>query len=703
MRHTREALKILTAVVLASAAISCKLLLPPRTGEGDIVAGSIAGRVRIPTGSGLPPGSIAITAGVNGTISVDSDWSYSGTINPLAPVLAVVVSPNKSPMLLNVFDSTTSKNDVDTDTTAATLVFIGLGLYTESSAEWKTLLEDLSNVPEVQALASLLTQKLGSNPDVLSTDPPDQEIASGLDAAMAAAMVELQSSRELPVQGFAGPPLSRSVSVQPESQCGLSIAVNSDNQAVATNSMLRYVSATVDGPGVNGIRTLIGSCSPPVLGLRPKDTVLNPDPLPAPSVGLVAAYTIRARGGLDNSNGLFDPDVDGTSLLEAWEISAVANFAMPLISMVLGTSLQSLTAPGLVDSIRVLLAVPLVTFGQNLLDQSLNGDVQLGGLVTELLTGCFNQWIKNWPYWTAVFVTYLGAEAAEITFANVVPGLNVALRILSFTVNGSQLAVGGYAWTSTDMVDVYTVTIGSDEFTVTYYPNGASGGSAPIDSKLYHADDPVTVLGNSGGLFKTGYSFAGWNTRADGNGTTYTQGQTFAMGTTNVTLYTKWTALSTLVEAPSGGSSYYGMYSTGSKAASFVLADSCYVSTISVVLHTPSNTTVNRFNFSVQDALTNPFTTYGSATLTTPLGSVSTQVIDINRILPAGTYYVVGVVPGYYGTPVTPGYVNGWMLSTGAYTGSAGTVTDGLWSYGSGWVFRSDLGAPAFRVEGSAL
>jgi uncharacterized repeat protein (TIGR02543 family) len=684
--------------------ISCKLLLPPRTAEGEVAAGSIAGRVNIPTESGLTPGSIAITAGVNGTIPVDSDWSYSGTIDPRAPVLAVVSSPNESPMLLNIFDSTARKNDLDTDTTAATLVFISLGLFTESSAEWKTLLEVVSNVPEVQALASLLTHKLGSNPDVLSADPPDQDIASGLDAAMAAAMAALQSSGKLSAHGLARSPVSRSVSVQPESQCGLSIAVNSNHQAVATNTMLRYVSVTVDGPGVNGIRTLVGSCSPPVLGLRPKDTVLNPDPLPAPSVGLVAAYTIRARGGLDNSNGLYDPDVDGTSLLEAWEISAVANFAMPLISMVLGTSLQSLTAPGLVDSIRGLLAVPLVTFGQDLLDQSLNRDVQLGRLVTGLLRGSFDQWIKNWPYWTAVFVTYLGAEAAEITFANVVPGLNVALRILSLAVNGSQLVVGSYAWLSTDMVDVYTVTIGSDEFTVTYDPNGASAGSAPIDSNLYHADDPVTVHGNSGGLVKTGYSFAGWNTQADGNGTTYRQAQTFAMRSTNVTLYAKWVALSTLLEAPSGGSSYYGMYTTGSYAASFVLVDSYYVSTISVVLHTPSNTAVNHFNFSVQDALTGPFTTYGSATLTTPLGSVSTQVIDINRVLPAGTFYVVGFVPGYYGTPATPGYVNGWMLSTGAYTGAAGTVTNGSWfSAGSGWGFRSDLAAPAFRVEGSAL
>jgi uncharacterized repeat protein (TIGR02543 family) len=42
---------------------------------------------------------------------------------------------------------------------------------------------------------------------------------------------------------------------------------------------------------------------------------------------------------------------------------------------------------------------------------------------------------------------------------------------------------------------------------------------------------------------RTGYSFSGWNTQADGNGTTYTANQTFNMPNADVTLYAKWTAL----------------------------------------------------------------------------------------------------------------------------------------------------------------
>jgi uncharacterized repeat protein (TIGR02543 family) len=49
----------------------------------------------------------------------------------------------------------------------------------------------------------------------------------------------------------------------------------------------------------------------------------------------------------------------------------------------------------------------------------------------------------------------------------------------------------------------------------------------------------VTVL-NKGDLVKTGYTFDGWNTAADGNGTDQAEESTFAMGASDVTLYAKW-------------------------------------------------------------------------------------------------------------------------------------------------------------------
>ncbi|HYA87693.1 MAG TPA: InlB B-repeat-containing protein [Nitrospirota bacterium] len=76
--------------------------------------------------------------------------------------------------------------------------------------------------------------------------------------------------------------------------------------------------------------------------------------------------------------------------------------------------------------------------------------------------------------------------------------------------------------------------------TVTYNGNGNAGGNVPIDLTNYEQGQTVTVLDNTGNLVKTGASFGGWNTLADGSGTFYIPGQTFTMGAANVTLYAIW-------------------------------------------------------------------------------------------------------------------------------------------------------------------
>ncbi|TDF95444.1 InlB B-repeat-containing protein [Paenibacillus piri] len=79
-------------------------------------------------------------------------------------------------------------------------------------------------------------------------------------------------------------------------------------------------------------------------------------------------------------------------------------------------------------------------------------------------------------------------------------------------------------------------------YTVMYDGNGAESGSAPIDSHAYETGTTVTVLDNTGNLMKPGYTFAGWNTQSDGNGTSYASGAAFPMGVANVTLYAMWTS-----------------------------------------------------------------------------------------------------------------------------------------------------------------
>jgi uncharacterized repeat protein (TIGR02543 family) len=77
--------------------------------------------------------------------------------------------------------------------------------------------------------------------------------------------------------------------------------------------------------------------------------------------------------------------------------------------------------------------------------------------------------------------------------------------------------------------------------TLTYNGNGNNGGAAPVDgSSPYQPNATVTVLDNTDGMVRTGYSFSGWNTATNGTGTQYTPGNTFVI-VTNMTLYARWT------------------------------------------------------------------------------------------------------------------------------------------------------------------
>lgn len=90
-------------------------------------------------------------------------------------------------------------------------------------------------------------------------------------------------------------------------------------------------------------------------------------------------------------------------------------------------------------------------------------------------------------------------------------------------------------------LDEVCIKNGGAKYSVTYDDNDATSGSVPTDGNEYERNGSATVLGNTGNLVKTGWTFAGWNTAADGSGTTYAAGSTYSNITSNVTLYAKWT------------------------------------------------------------------------------------------------------------------------------------------------------------------
>jgi len=82
-------------------------------------------------------------------------------------------------------------------------------------------------------------------------------------------------------------------------------------------------------------------------------------------------------------------------------------------------------------------------------------------------------------------------------------------------------------------------------YNIIYNGNGSTGGAVPASqTKTYGT--PLTLQTNSGSLVKTGYTFAGWNTNADGTGTTCAAGAVLYTDLSTqagavVTLYAKWT------------------------------------------------------------------------------------------------------------------------------------------------------------------
>lgn len=91
-------------------------------------------------------------------------------------------------------------------------------------------------------------------------------------------------------------------------------------------------------------------------------------------------------------------------------------------------------------------------------------------------------------------------------------------------------------------------TAAASKVSLVYNANGSTGGTVPATAG-YDKGATVTVAGNTGGLVKTGFDFAGWNTAANGSGTTYQGGNTFTINA-NTTLYALWTAQSNKLSTP---------------------------------------------------------------------------------------------------------------------------------------------------------
>lgn len=169
----------------------------------------------------------------------------------------------------------------------------------------------------------------------------------------------------------------------------------------------------------------------------------------------------------------------------------------------------------------------------------------------------------------------------------------------------SIIAIAGYVVEYGGMAGDPSVTLTASKtvnntasYTVTYNGNSNTGGTAPTDgSSPYASGSTVTVLGNTGSLVKTGYTFAGWNTAANGSGTAYSAGATLTIAA-DTTLYAQWTITYTVTANATGNGTGTVASNTGGISYTYQTSNTGTTSAINygtsvVVTATGSNSTVS--------------------------------------------------------------------------------------------------------------
>lgn len=143
-------------------------------------------------------------------------------------------------------------------------------------------------------------------------------------------------------------------------------------------------------------------------------------------------------------------------------------------------------------------------------------------------------------------------QPLRVAEAEITDGALAGSDTITYNFTGGQTNIGSSANTFTAIIrsgeesanDNYTIQYEYGTLTVygeiSYAANGGTG-EAP-DPDRYDSGDRYEVKENSF-FTREGYTFTGWNTRANGQGTPYAPGNAITnLATGNLTLYAQWTA-----------------------------------------------------------------------------------------------------------------------------------------------------------------
>lgn len=217
-------------------------------------------------------------------------------------------------------------------------------------------------------------------------------------------------------------------------------------------------------------------------------------------------------------------------------------------------------------------------------------------------------------------------------------------------------------------------------YAVTYNGNENTSGTPPTgQTKTYNVI--LTLATNTGGLAKTGYTFSGWNTAADGSGTSYAAGASYTANAA-IIFYAMWTR--SLIGT--GAQTSYGSSSstTAIQANPPISLPNIYVQSAKLSDRTVAPGTP----VTVTAAITNDGTINGNKKVTVYIngteeasqgvtvnsGSTTTVTFDVSRNEP-GTYtvYVGGTQAGSFTvdqfTPDTILFISSAMVFFALVTG----------------------------------
>lgn len=304
---------------------------------------------------------------------------------------------------------------------------------------------------------------------------------------------------------------------------------------------------------------------------------------PSPTVGLGSVTLATNSGALDKSGSTFGgwnttADGSGTPYSVGSNYTLLADVTLYAVWHAVNT-VYTITYLGNANTGGV---APHPTVGAGSVNLAINSgplvksgsvfggwNTSAGGTGTPYAVGSNYTLLADvnlYAVWSAGNPLYTITYSGNTSTGGVIPSPTVGSGSVTLAANSSPLVKSGFTFggwnTKTDgtginysersnynltaNITLYAVWSTYTTYTITYVGNGNTGGSVPsptVGSGL------VILATNTGGLAKTGYTFAGWNTRTDRSGTSYLVNSNYTL-TSNVTLYAAYIPLPVSVTPP---------------------------------------------------------------------------------------------------------------------------------------------------------